>query len=173
MLTRGLGWRWIFVITVPIGLGALAVTLRRVQESRDPAAHRPDLPGQLTLTAGLFLLVLALLRSSADGWSSARTIGELAGAAVLLGAFVVIERRSRQPMLPLSLFRPPAFTGAQVSALAISASFFALHLYATLYLQDVLGLSAINTGLAYLPATLTIFAVSGASASLGERSRRG
>ena len=150
-------------------LGALSVTLRRVQESRDPAARRPDLSGQLTLTAGLFLLVLALLRSTDDGWSSARTIGELAGAALLLGAFLMIERRSRQPMLPLSLFRAPAFTGAQLSALAISASFFALYLYATLYLQDVLGLSAIDAGLAYLPGTLTIFVVSGASASLGDR----
>ncbi|MGZ4288415.1 MAG: MFS transporter, partial [Solirubrobacteraceae bacterium] len=94
---------------------------------------------------------------------------ELAGAALLLGAFLMIERRSRQPMLPLSLFRAPAFAGAQLSALAISASFFALYLYATLYLQDVLGLSAIDAGLAYLPGTLTIFVVSGASASLGER----
>ena len=115
------------------------------------------------------MLVLALLRASDDGWSSARTIGELAGAALLLGAFLMIERRSRQPMLPLSLFRAPAFTGAQLSAFAISASFFALYLYATLYLQDVLGLSAIDAGLAYLPGTLTIFAVSSASASLGER----
>jgi predicted MFS family arabinose efflux permease len=140
-----------------------------VEESADPAARRIDLPGQATLTPGLFLLVLGLLRSNQDGWSSARTVGELAAAAFLLTAFVVIERRSREPMLPLSLFRIPAFAGAQLSAAAISASFFALYLYATLYLQDVLGLSAIDAGLAYLPGTITIFLVSGASAQLGER----
>jgi EmrB/QacA subfamily drug resistance transporter len=168
-ITTALSWRWIFLINIPIGIAALVVTLRRVEESADPAARRIDLPGQATLTPGLFLLVLGLLRSNQDGWSSARTVGELAAAAFLLTAFVVIERRSREPMLPLSLFRIPAFAGAQLSAAAISASFFALYLYATLYLQDVLGLSAIDAGLAYLPGTITIFLVSGASAQLGER----
>jgi predicted MFS family arabinose efflux permease len=113
--------------------------------------------------------VLALLRASDDGWSSVRTIGELTGASVSLTAFVLVEGRSREPMLPLSLFRVRAFTGAQLSAFAISASFFAVYLYATLYLQGVLGLSAIGAGLAYLPATVTIFLVSGATAQLSER----
>ena len=167
--TSGLSWRWIFLVNLPIGIGALSVTLRRVGESRDPAARRLDLPGQATLTAGLFLLVLALLRGSDDGWASARTIRELAGAASLLTVFVLVEWRSKQPMLPLSLFRAPAFTGAQLSAFAISASFFAAYLYATLYLQDVLGLSAIHAGLAYLPATVTMFVVSVVTALLSER----
>ena len=86
-LTSGLSWRWIFLINLPIGIGAAGRTPRRVSESRDPAARRLDLPGQATLTAGLFLFVLALLRGSDDGWSSARTIGELAGAASLLTNF--------------------------------------------------------------------------------------
>lgn len=168
-LTTGLSWRWIFLVNLPIGVAALAVTLRDVAESRDPAARRVDLPGQATLTAGLFLLVLALLRGNDDHWSSARTIGEFAGAAALLCTFLLVERRSREPMLPLSLFRIRAFTGAQVSAFAISVTFFAGYLYATLYLQDVLGLSAIDAGLAYLPMTVTMFVVSGATGQLGER----
>jgi DNA-binding transcriptional ArsR family regulator len=89
-LTSGLSWLWIFLINPPIGIGAAGVTLRRVSESRDPAARRLDLPGQATLTAGLFLFVLALLRGSDDGWSSARTIGELAGASSLLTIFVLV-----------------------------------------------------------------------------------
>jgi EmrB/QacA subfamily drug resistance transporter len=168
VITSGLSWRWIFLVNLPIGTATLMLTLRDVKESRDPGARRIDLLGQMTLTLGLFLLALALLRGNDDGWSSARTLGELAGAALFLGAFVLAEWRGREPMLPLSLFRNAAFTGAQLSAFAISASFFAAYLYATLYLQDVLGLSAIDAGLAYLPATLTIFLVSGASAKLAE-----
>src|SRR5919109_2304445 len=168
-LTTGLSWRWIFLVNLPIGVAALAVTLRDVAESRDPAARRIDLPGQATLTTGLFLLVLALLRGNDDHWASARTIAEFAGAAALLCTFLLVERRSRAPMLPLSLFRIRAFTGAQVSAFAISVTFFAGYLYATLYLQDVLGLSAIDAGLAYLPMTVTMFVVSGANAQLAER----
>jgi EmrB/QacA subfamily drug resistance transporter len=168
-LTSSLSWRWIFLVNLPIGAGALWVTLRRVAETRDCAARRLDLPGQATLTTGLFLLVLALLRGRDDGWSSARTIGELAGAVLLLTGFVLVEARSQEPMLPLGLFRVRAFTGAQLSALAISASFFAAYLYGTLYLQDVLGLSAIDAGLAYLPATVTMFLVSAGTAQLSER----
>jgi EmrB/QacA subfamily drug resistance transporter len=168
-LTSGLSWRWIFLINLPVGIGALAVTLRRVAESKDPAARRVDVPGQIALTGGLFLLVLALLRGNDVGWGATSTVLELAGAAVLLVAFLGIERRVRQPMLPLSLFRIPAFAGAQITVFAISASFFAVYLYATLYLQNVLGLSAIEAGLAYLPGTVIMFFVAGASAQLVER----
>ena len=168
-LTSALSWRWIFLVNLPVGLGTLALTLARVAESRDPAARRVDRLGQLILTPALFLLVLGLLRSSEDGWGSARTLAELGAAALLLSAFLLVERRVREPMLPLTLFRVPAFTAAQVSAFAISASFFAVYLYATIYLQDVLGLSAIGAGLAYLPGTVTMFCVSGATAQLGER----
>jgi EmrB/QacA subfamily drug resistance transporter len=168
-LTSGLSWRWIFLINLPIGIGALAVTLRRVAESRDPAARRVDVPGQVALTGGLFLLVLALLRGNDSGWGATSTVVQLAGAGVLLLAFLGIERRVREPMLPLGLFRIPAFAGAQITVFAISASFFAIYLYATLYLQNVLGLSAIEAGLAYLPGTVIMFFVSGASAQLVER----
>jgi EmrB/QacA subfamily drug resistance transporter len=168
-LTSGLSWRWIFLLNLPVGIGALVVTLRRVAESRDPAARRVDVPGQVALTGGLFLLVLALLRGNDVGWGATSTIAQLAGAALLLLAFVGIERRVREPMLPLGLFRVPAFAGAQITVFAISASFFAVYLYATLYLQNVLGLSAIEAGLAYLPGTMIMFFVAGASAQLVER----
>jgi EmrB/QacA subfamily drug resistance transporter len=168
-LTSGLNWRWIFLINVPVGIGALAVTLRRVAESKDPAARRVDLPGQVALTGGLFLLVLALLRANEAGWGATSTVIELAGAVALVGGFVAIERRVREPMLPLELFRIPAFAGAQIAAFAISASFFAIYLYATIYIQGVLGLSALEAGLAYLPGTVIMFFVSGAAVQLGER----
>jgi EmrB/QacA subfamily drug resistance transporter len=168
-LTSGIDWQWIFLINIPLGIACLWVTYRYVTESRDPGAPRVDWLGQATLAGGLFLLVLGLLRGNEDGWGSTLIVAELAGAAVLLIAFVAVEARVKEPMLPLRLFRNPSFTGAQVAAAAISATFFAVFLYTTLYLQQVLGMSPIEAGLAYLPATVVIFLVSGATANLGER----
>jgi EmrB/QacA subfamily drug resistance transporter len=169
LLTSGIDWQWIFFINLPIGAFCLWVTRTYVQESRDPNARRIDWPGQVTLTAGLFLLVLALLRGNEQGWGSTPILAELGGAALALAAFVTIEAGVREPMLPLGLFRDRSFTGAQVGAFAISASFFAVFIYITLYLQQILGLSAIEAGLVYLPATLVMLVVSGASAQLGAR----
>jgi EmrB/QacA subfamily drug resistance transporter len=168
-LTSALGWRAIFLVNVPVGVAALWVALRQVHESRDPAARRVDVPGQLVLIGGLFLLVLGLLRGNEDGWASTAVIAALSSAAALLAAFGLIEWRSREPMLPLRHFRKRAFAGPQVAVFAISASFFSVFLYLTLYLQGVLGLSPIQTGLVYLPATVVMFVVSGATSQLGER----
>ena len=168
-LTSGLDWQWIFLINVPIGLASLWITLTHVEESRDPNARRIDWAGQVTLTGGLFLLVLGLLRGNEDGWGSTLIVSELAGAAVLLIAFFAIQRQVREPMLPLGFFRNPSFTGAQVAAFGISSTFFAVFLYSTLYLQQVLGLSAIEAGLVYLPGTLIMFLVSGATSQIGDR----
>src|SRR4029079_254256 len=121
------------------------------------------------LVGGLFLLVLGLLRGNEAGWGSAQIIAELAGAGVLLAAFLAIEMRVKEPMLPPGLFRNKEFAGAQVAVFSISASFFAIFLYTTLYLQQILGLSPIHAGLVSLPATVLIFLVSGASASLLEK----
>jgi EmrB/QacA subfamily drug resistance transporter len=169
LLTSGLDWQWIFLVNVPIGLFCLWITRTYVQESRDPNAHGIDWPGQITLTVGLLLLVLALLRGNEDGWTSAIILAELIGAAVALAAFVGVELRVREPMLPMRLFRNATFTGAQVAAFAISASFFALFLYVTLYLQQILGLSAIEAGLVYVPGTVVMLIVSGATAQLGAK----
>lgn len=168
-LVSGLGWRWIFLINIPLGLACLAITRLRVVESRDRLARGIDVPGLLTLTGGLFLLVFGLLRGNEDGWGSADIVASLTGAVALLAAFVAVEARVRAPMLPLKLFRSGSFTGAQVAAFAISASFFAVFFYMTLYLQQVLGLSPLEAGLVYLPATTVNFFVAGATASLGER----
>ena len=105
-LTELFGWRAIFLVNVPIGVAVLWITYRSVAEGRDPTPRRVDVPGQITLIGGLFLLVLALLRGNEDGWGSTGIVAALVGAAVLLIAFVVVEERSREPMLPLRLLRP-------------------------------------------------------------------
>jgi EmrB/QacA subfamily drug resistance transporter len=172
-LTSGFGWQAVFYVNLPLGILALAGTFAWLRESSDPAARRIDRAGQATLTAGLFLLVLALLRGNQVGWASVRIVAELVGGALLLVAFVLVERRAREPMLPLGLFRNRAFSGAQVAAFSISASFFALFLYLTLYLQEVLHLSPFDTGLVYLPATILMFVVSAAGAQLAGRTSPG
>ncbi|MFL6108663.1 MAG: MFS transporter [Marmoricola sp.] len=169
-LTQWISWRAIFWINVPIGILVLALA-RKVHESSDPRARKVDVPGQVTLMGGMFLLVFALLRGNEDGWGSGRVVASLVGAGVLLVGFVLIERFSQEPMLPLTLFRQPSFTGPQVIVIGISATFFAGFLYLTLYLQGVLHLSPIRTGLAYLPGTFLVFVVSGAAAGLMTRFR--
>jgi EmrB/QacA subfamily drug resistance transporter len=168
-LTSSFGWRSIFIINLPIGIAALAITAKYVRESRDPEPRRIDWAGQTVLTGGLFLLTLALLRGNDAGWGSTEIVAEMSGAALLLAAFVLIERRVKDPMLPLGLFRIPSFAGAQISAFAISASLFAVYIYATIYMQQVLGLSAIEAGLVYIPGTLMNAAVSGATAQMADK----
>ena len=168
-LTSGLDWQWIFLINIPVGLAAIAITRKYVAESRDPKARRIDWGGQTLLTAGLFLLVLALLRGNEDGWGSALIVSELVAAVALLAAFVRWELAAREPMLPMGLFRNGAFTGAQIAAFSISATFFAIFLYMTIYLQQVLGLSAIEAGLVYMPGTMLNFIVAGMTSQLVEK----
>jgi EmrB/QacA subfamily drug resistance transporter len=168
-LTTAFGWRSIFIINIPLGIFALVATAKYVRESRDPQPRRIDWLGQLVLTGGLFLLVLALLQGNDTGWGSTQIVAELSGAVALLGLFGLVERRVKDPMLPLGLFRVPAFAGAQISAFAISASLFAVYLYATLYFQHVLGLSAIEAGLVYVPGTILNAAVSGMTANMADK----
>jgi EmrB/QacA subfamily drug resistance transporter len=156
-LTDGLGWRSIFYLNVPIGVAALAITYLKLRESRDPNATRVDWAGVASFSGALFLLVLALVRGNDAGWGSSLIVALLAGSAALLAAFIAIERRVSEPMLPLGLFRRPSFTGVQVAAFAVSASLFALFLYMTLYLQNYLGYSPLQAGLRYLPITLASF----------------
>ena len=156
-LTDGLGWRSIFYLNVPIGLAAIAITYLRLRESRDPNATRVDWLGVASFSAALFCLVLALVRGNHEGWGSALIVSLFAGATVLLVAFIVIERRVAEPMLPLGLFGRRAFTGVQLAAFAISGSMFALFLYLTLYLQNYLGYSPLQAGIRYLPITVASF----------------
>jgi EmrB/QacA subfamily drug resistance transporter len=168
-LTTGLGWEWIFLVNVPIGLALIAITLTKVRESVDPLARPVDWRGQAALGGALVLVVTGLLRGNEEGWGSTPIVAMLGGGAVLLVVFALVERRVEHPMLPLGLFRGRAFTGALVAAFAISSSFFAVFLYTTLYLQQILGLSAIEAGMVYLPGTIIMFVVSAATASLGDR----
>src|SRR3954471_18887951 len=163
MLTSWLDGRAIFFLNVPIGLAALAV-IRRIHDGREQQSRPIDWVGQTLLVTGMLTLVTALLRGNSQGWSSAQIETLLAVSGVTLVAFVVSQLRSRAPMLPPVLFRNPSFTGAQVAAFAISASFFAQFVYASLYLQNVLGLSPIKTGLVFMPGTVVLLVVSGMTA---------
>ncbi|HTT96335.1 MAG TPA: MFS transporter [Solirubrobacterales bacterium] len=156
-LTDGLGWESIFYVNVPIGLAAIAVSRLRLRETRDPDAGRVDWPGVATFTAALFMLVLALVRGNDDGWGSTPIVALFAASGAMLAAFLAIESRVAAPMLPLGLFRRPAFAGVQIAAFAVSASIFALFLYVTLYLQNYLGYSPLQAGLRYLPITVVSF----------------
>ena len=146
VITSGIGWRWIFLVNVPIGVVAVFVTARQVEESKETGARRPDWPGFVLFTAGLVALVYGLIRANETGWGNTGVLALFASAAVLLGAFVVAERLGRHPMFDLSLFRVPTFSGGAVAAFGISSSLFALLLYVVLYLQDVLGYSALGAG---------------------------
>jgi EmrB/QacA subfamily drug resistance transporter len=168
-ITSGLSWRWIFFVNIPIGVAALVVTMWKIDESRDPNAHRPDWLGFVTFSAGLAGLVFGMIRSNADGWSSTTVVGSLVAAAAFLTAFVVVELVQRQPMFDLKLLRVPTFDGGLAAAWGISASLFALLTYLVLYLQDTLGLSALQTGLRFLPLTGAIFLTAGVAGRLTTR----
>ena len=169
VLTEWLGWESIFFLNVPIGIAAIAITQLRLRESRDPNASRIDWAGLVTFSTSLFLLVLGLLRGNNEGWGSTLIVSLLASSAVLMAAFLFIETRVKEPMLPLHLFKKPAFTGVQLAALAVSSSMFALFLYLTLYLQGYLGHDPIEAGLRYLPITVVNFFVAAGTGALLSR----
>jgi EmrB/QacA subfamily drug resistance transporter len=169
VITSGIGWEWIFFVNVPIGAAAVAFTLARVEESRDPHATGVDWAGLLTFSGALFLLVFALVRGNGLGWGSTEIVAMLAGSAVLLALFLMAELRQERPMLDLSLFRRPAFAGASVVAFSLSASAFAMFLYLTLYIQQVLHYSPLQAGLRFLPTTLLMFAVAPVAGRLSAR----
>jgi EmrB/QacA subfamily drug resistance transporter len=168
-LTEWLGWESIFYLNVPIGLGAVYLTTRRLRETSDPDARGVDWIGTATFSGSLLLLVLALLRGNDEGWGSTPIVLLFAGAGLLLVAFLVSQTRVRNPMLPLSLFRIPSFTGVQLGAFAIAGSQFALFLYITLYLQNILGYTPLEAGLRYLPITLASFFVAPVAGQLMSR----
>jgi EmrB/QacA subfamily drug resistance transporter len=169
VITSGIGWEWIFFVNVPIGIAAVALTLTQVSESRDPNAHGVDWLGLITFCGSLFLLVFALIEGNEKGWGSTRIVSFLVGSLVLIVLFVIVERRQQRPMLDLTLFQKPAFAGASIVAFAISSSMFAMFLYLTLYIQDVLGYSPLQAGLRFLPITLLSFFVAPLSGRLSVR----
>jgi EmrB/QacA subfamily drug resistance transporter len=168
-ITSGLSWRWIFYVNIPIGVVALLITLLRVDESRNPNATRPDWAGFATFSAALAGLVYGLIESQSDGWSSTRVIASLSVSAALLAVFLVLERVQSEPMLDLKLLRVPTFVGGLAAAWAISASLFAMFTYLTIYMQNSLGLSAVATGVRFLPLTGAIFVAAGIAGRLTSR----
>ncbi len=170
ILTEYLGWEWIFFVNVPIGLLTLLVASRFVQESRaDGMSRHFDALGAVTITAALMMLVYALTQANNAGWASAQTIGLLIGSAVLHGVFLFIETRSRAPLVPLSFFRYRTPTGANIIGFGLGTIVFGMFFLLSLYMQQVLGYSALETGLGYLAVALTAILASGASQALVSR----
>jgi EmrB/QacA subfamily drug resistance transporter len=157
VLTDGLGWEWVLWVNVPVALFAAALAPRLIAESRSEAATRHfDAAGAVTVTAGLSVLVYALVDAVDAGWGSTQTVGLLALSAALIAAFVAIELRSKAPLMPFRIFRIRTLTGANVVGLLVGASLFSAFFFISLYMQQVLGYSAIKAGLSYLPLSLTI-----------------
>ena len=165
-LTEWAGWRWIFFVNLPIGAACLFFGWRALSESRDEGHGGLDIQGQITLSVGLFAFVLGLLRGNAWGWSSGRVVALLAGSVVALVAFGLVELRQERPMFDVRLFRVPAFAGAQIIAFTISSSMFAMFLYFTLYLQNILRYSPLQAGLRFLPLSMISFFVAPATGRL-------
>jgi EmrB/QacA subfamily drug resistance transporter len=157
LLTTHYGWRWIFLVNLPVSVVAVALSRVSLAESRDPAPRRVDVPGMATFTIAAGSLTYALIRGA---WASGLTIGLLVVAACSLGAFIVVEQRRRDPMLDLSLLRDPSFTTILAAGALMSAAAWAAMTYQSLWLQSVLGLSAIKAGLVLLPSALAAFVVS-------------
>jgi EmrB/QacA subfamily drug resistance transporter len=170
VLTEFMGWEWVLFVNVPIGVAAALATPRFVRESRmDRDGSGFDVLGALTVTAGLVVLVYGLVKANDFGWGDGRTIGLLGASVAFIAAFVAIESRSRSPLVPLAFFRQRTPTAAQGIGLLVGASLFSMFFFISLYLQQVLGFSALEAGVAYLPLSAGIIVSAGAASQLVER----
>jgi EmrB/QacA subfamily drug resistance transporter len=169
ILTKYAGWEWIFFVNVPVGALVLALTRPIVRESRVAGLRGFDAPGAATVTSGLALLVYAISKAPDVGWSSGRTIGLLLAAALLLAAFLAVEARHSSPMVPFSIFRTKTLAGANAAGFLLGAVVYANFFILTLYVQQVLGYSALKTGLTFLATAGTVIPVAGASQALVTR----
>jgi EmrB/QacA subfamily drug resistance transporter len=170
VLTSYLSWSWIFFVNLPVGVAVLAVSPWLLSESRAVLAHRHfDVAGATTITSGLMVLVYAITRAGEHGWSSGVTLALLATATTLIVAFVAIEARSPAPLLPLRIFRLRTLSAANATILILGATTFGQFLLMTLYLQEVLHYSAMETGVAFIAVTLMIVALSNVGQALTTR----
>ncbi len=169
VLTDELSWRWIFLVNLPLGAMLIWLTVRSLPESRDDVRRPFDFIGMTTFGSACLLATYGLIRGNEDGWGSTAIVGSLVAAGALAIAFLVVERRAEAPMLPLSLFRIPAFTGTALVAFAQSVALYPLFLFLAIYFQDGLGLSPTATGLRLLPLTLVLFVVAPISGRLTGR----
>jgi EmrB/QacA subfamily drug resistance transporter len=169
ILTTGISWRWIFFVNAPIGLAAVIISVLRVSESREPRASGPDWPGFTLFTLALASLIYALIESNQKSFTNSLVLSCFAAAAVLVIAFVLVELRRAHPMFDLNLFRLPTFSGGSVAAFGLSASIFAMILYLVLYLQDILGYSALGTGVRVLFLSVGILVAATIAGRLSSR----
>jgi EmrB/QacA subfamily drug resistance transporter len=170
VLTEYVGWEWIFYVNAPIGVGTLLLVRRFVAESRvEGLARHFDSLGAVTVTASLMLFVYGLTQANNAGWGSGQTIGVLLGAAVLMAATLVIEQRSPSPLVPLRFFRRVTPTGANIIGFGLGTIVFGMFFLLSLYMQQVLGFSALKTGVGYLAVALTAVVASGVAQALVTR----
>jgi EmrB/QacA subfamily drug resistance transporter len=169
ILTDWLSWEWIFFVNVPVGIAAAVLSWRLIPESRLVGRSGFDVAGALSVTAGLIVLVYAIVKAQAFGWGSANTLGLAAVAVVLLAAFVAIERRSHSPLVRLSIFRTRSLTGANLVLLVVAGGLFALFFFASLYVQEILRYDPLQAGLAFLPVSLMIGLGAGVSQQMVRR----
>jgi EmrB/QacA subfamily drug resistance transporter len=163
LLTRYAGWQYVFFINVPVGAGVLLFARRLIPESRLDTARRYDVPGAVTVTAGLVMLVYGISQAPRIGWGATRTVVVLAGAVVALVMFLVVETRAESPLLPLRVFRLRTLAAANAAGLLLGASFYAFIFIGTLYMQQVLGYSPLKGGLTWLVSSLVSMVFAGAS----------
>ncbi len=169
LLTDQASWHWIFFVNIPVGLLGIGASYLLIDESRDETHESLDLPGLTTSAVGLFSLTYGLIEANAYGWTSPRIVGAFAVSAVSLTAFVLIERARRAPMLELALFRNRTYVGANVAVLLVSLAMFGVFFFISLYLQNILGYSAVRAGAAFLPMTLLIIVVAPIAGRLADR----
>jgi len=159
LLTEHLGWNWIFFVNIPVGILGIAASFLLIDESKDETHERLDLPGLITSGIGLFALTYGLIEANEYGWSSARIVGAFATAAVALVVFLLLERHQHAPMLPLDLFRNRTYTGANTVMLLVALAMFGVFFFVSLYMQNILGFSPVQTGAAFLPMTVLIILI--------------
>jgi EmrB/QacA subfamily drug resistance transporter len=170
LLTEHLSWSWVFFVNVPVGVLGVAASYLLIDESRDMSEEqRLDLAGLVTSGLGLFALTYGLIEANTYGWSSARIVGSFVAAAVLLASFVALELRQRVPMLDLTLFRNGTFAGANVVILMVGLAMFGVFFFVSLYMQNILGFSAVQAGAAFLPMTVLIILVAPIAGKLSDR----
>jgi EmrB/QacA subfamily drug resistance transporter len=169
ILTESLGWEWVLFVNVPITFIAAALAPRILAESKNPSTGRFDIAGAVFITAGLSLLVYALVDANNAGWGSGQTIGLVFGSLVLIGLFVATEMRTPAPLVPFSIFRNRTLTGANVTAVLVAMSLFSMFFFVSLYMQQVLGFKPLKTGIAYLPLAGGIIVSAGIASQLTTR----
>src|SRR5687768_12552798 len=169
VLTDALSWEWIFFVNIPVGIAALALTPMLLTESRDTRVRSFDAPGAVLVTGGLTTLVLAITQGSDWGWSSARTVGVFAASAALLVGFVLWENRAKEPLMRFGILRTKTVLGANVAGFILGTALFSMFLILTLYMQQVLGYSAMKTGVAYLAVAGTSIIWANVAAALVAR----